>query len=45
MMKNGNMRATWVSSVINLDWPNGAVIISVRYGETLEFTGYSLIDG
>ncbi|XGI79109.1 hypothetical protein ACED16_18970 [Enterobacter hormaechei] len=24
---------------------NGAVIISVRYGETFEFTGYSLVDG
>lgn len=24
---------------------NGAVIIFVRYGETFEFTGYSLIDG
>lgn len=24
---------------------NGAVIISVRYSQTFEFTGYSLIDG
>lgn len=24
MMKNGNMRATWVSSVINLDWPSAS---------------------
>ncbi|WP_183135679.1 hypothetical protein, partial [Pseudomonas savastanoi] len=24
---------------------NGALIISVRYGETFEFTGYSLING
>jgi len=24
---------------------NGPVIISVRYGETFEFTGYSLVDG